>query len=128
MTASLASLLLLSACGGDNLGDKYVNFAKCLTEKGAVMYGAFWCPHCQNQKKMFGEKGFEQVKNVECDPRGENPDPATCEKQKIKGYPTWIFADGTRLSGEQSLEELSVRTSCELPSAGGSNTAEGSNK
>ena len=28
-------------------------FALCLGDKGAVFYGAFWCPHCQNQKKMF---------------------------------------------------------------------------
>ena len=25
-------------------------FARCLKEKQAVFYGAFWCPHCQNQK------------------------------------------------------------------------------
>jgi len=30
-------------------------FAQCLKEKGSIFYGAFWCPHCQNQKTMFGK-------------------------------------------------------------------------
>ncbi|MEK9176664.1 MAG: hypothetical protein AAB923_00015, partial [Patescibacteria group bacterium] len=29
-------------------------FAQCLKDNGAVFCGAYWCPHCQNQKKLFG--------------------------------------------------------------------------
>ena len=29
------------------------------------MYGAYWCPHCQAQKKVFGES-FQYVPYVEC--------------------------------------------------------------
>ena len=29
--------------------------AQCLTAKGVKMYGAYWCSHCQNQKKAFGD-------------------------------------------------------------------------
>ena len=32
----------------------YDALATCLKDKGAVFYGAFWCPHCQAQKKEFG--------------------------------------------------------------------------
>jgi hypothetical protein len=32
---------------------KYDLFAQCLKDKDAKFYGAFWCPHCQNQKAMF---------------------------------------------------------------------------
>jgi len=32
----------------------YDDFAECLNQKGAVMYGAYWCGHCKDQKKMFG--------------------------------------------------------------------------
>ena len=28
--------------------------AKCLTSKDVKMYGTSWCPHCNNQKEMFG--------------------------------------------------------------------------
>lgn len=31
------------------------DFAKCLTEKGAKMYGTSWCGHCKNQKALFGD-------------------------------------------------------------------------
>ncbi len=30
---------------------KYDAFAQYLKDKGAVFYSAFWCPHCQDQKK-----------------------------------------------------------------------------
>ena len=29
---------------------KYDTFAKCIKDRGAIFYGAFWCPHCQAQK------------------------------------------------------------------------------
>ena len=38
----------------NNTPGKLDGFAQCLKDKGAIFYGAFWCPHCQNQKKMFG--------------------------------------------------------------------------
>ena len=37
-----------------NKPSKYDDFAKTLESKGAVFYGAFWCPHCQAQKALFG--------------------------------------------------------------------------
>ena len=30
------------------------SFAKCLSAKGVKMYGAWWCPHCKDQKESFG--------------------------------------------------------------------------
>lgn len=89
-------------------------FAKCLKDKGAVFYGAFWCPHCQNQKKLFGQSE-KYLPYVECStPDGKNQLPA-CKNKKINGYPTWEFADKTRLNGEVALEVLAQKTSCPLP-------------
>ena len=88
-------------------------FALCLKDKGAVFYGAFWCPHCQNQKKMFG-RSQKLLPYVECstaDGRGQLPN---CSEKKIEGYPTWEFADGERLSGEIPLQTLAEKTGCEL--------------
>ena len=31
-----------------------IGLAKSLKEKGAVMYGAYWCPHCKAEKARFG--------------------------------------------------------------------------
>ena len=39
-------------------------FAQCLRERGVTMYGADWCPHCQDQKTLFGS-AFALVPYVE---------------------------------------------------------------
>ncbi len=42
--------LFLTSCTSS--GD-YSNLTFCLAEKKVVMFGASWCPHCAEQKKMF---------------------------------------------------------------------------
>lgn len=108
------SVFFLSACA-DSLGDRYVGFAQCLSQAGAKMYGAYWCPHCSKQKQLFGKEGFAKVNYIECDPRGEDPQTELCLQKKIEGYPTWELADGTRWSGETPLAELAEKTKCNLP-------------
>ena len=78
--------------------------AKALTEKGAVMYGAYWCSHCNNQKEMFGE-AVKYIDYVECDPSGPDANPDECKANNIEGYPTWVY-QGEKFSGERSLEKL----------------------
>jgi hypothetical protein len=90
-------------------------FAQCLTEKGTIMYGAYWCSHCENQKELFG-KSFAYVDYVECWNRGTNSQTIECQAAGIDGYPTWAFADGSRRSGEMTLDELSQATGCALKS------------
>ncbi|MBI4437719.1 hypothetical protein HY631_02095 [Candidatus Uhrbacteria bacterium] len=90
----------------------YDGFAQCLSQSGAKMYGAWWCPHCQSQKKVFGN-AFSYVNYVEC----SNPNRTmlqACKDLGIEGYPTWEFGDGARLGGEQSLATLSAKSGCEL--------------
>lgn len=84
-------------------------FAKCLKEKGVVMYGAYWCPHCQRQKKLFGDS-FKYVNYVEC-----TKDIKKCEEKKIEGYPTWIFKNGDRIKREATFDELAKKASCKAP-------------
>ncbi|OHA66643.1 MAG: hypothetical protein A3C82_02090 [Candidatus Wildermuthbacteria bacterium RIFCSPHIGHO2_02_FULL_47_12] len=84
-------------------------FAQCLADEQVIMYGADWCPHCQNEKKLFGDS-FRLVPYVECP-----DDPQLCLKEGIKGYPTWVFPDGRRFVGEQGLEKLSKESGCALP-------------
>jgi hypothetical protein len=90
------------------------SFAQCLTTKGAKMYGAWWCPHCADQKEMFAES-FHYVNYVECSPPGQRTQTDVCKQAEIKTYPTWQFADGSRVSGTQPLAELSKKTGCPLP-------------
>jgi hypothetical protein len=44
-----------------NNSPKYVEFAQCLSDKGAVFYGAFWCTHCKSQKQMFGAPAVKKL-------------------------------------------------------------------
>ena len=111
----LAVVVAISAFYPDSGTRKYDSFAQCLTDSGAKMYGAYWCPHCQSQKKMFS-LSVDKIVYVECDPRGDNALPQLCEQNKIEEYPTWIFGNGERIAGEVSLKELSFRSNCTLPS------------
>lgn len=88
-------------------------FAQCLRDKGVRFYGATWCPHCQNQKALFG-KSFKLLDSVECAlPSGQGIN-AICKKENIESLPTWIFADGSREVGEQTLEDLAEKTGCQV--------------
>src|SRR5215470_200422 len=44
---------------------KYDAFARCLGDRGLKMYGAFWCPHCKEQKALF-RASFKYAPYVEC--------------------------------------------------------------
>jgi len=91
------------------------NFGRCLKHSGAVFYGASWCPHCRSQRAALAE-AMDQVRYVECavpgDPEGSASE---CRSANVNSYPTWIFGDGSRLSGELSLGRLAAKTGCELP-------------
>ncbi len=85
---------------------QYDEFAQYLTQQEVKMYGTDWCPHCKNQKKLFGNS-FQYIDYIDCDWDGE-----LCEVAKIRGYPTWNI-DGQNYPGEQSLERLASLTGYE---------------
>lgn len=88
-------------------------FAKCLSEKRVVMYGASWCPHCNNQKKMFGEN-WKYVNYVECSTASGIGQSKQCDEAGITAYPTWEFSDGTRKQGELTPSQISKLSGCAL--------------
>ena len=92
---------------------QYDQFAQCLKDEGATFFGAFWCPHCQEQKRLFGNSE-KLLPYTECSlPDGKNQT-QICIDEEIKTYPTWEFKDGSRLMGVQSFEDLAEKTGCEL--------------
>lgn len=109
----IATVILRSEGAPEGPG-KYDTFATCLKDKGAVFYGAFWCPHCQAQKKLFGSSA-KLLPYVECSTADGSAQTQACIAKEVKSYPTWEFADGSRLSGEITLAQLAEKTSCELP-------------
>lgn len=95
----------------NNAPSKYDDFAQCLTDQGATMYGAYWCPHCEEQRAAFGS-AFKYIDYVECSSPGSNtfdlcPD--------IESTPTWEKEDGSRITGALPFSVLSEEFGCELP-------------
>ena len=97
---------------GEESGGLYAPLAKCLTKKGVRMYGAYWCPHCADQKAMFGDD-FHFVNYFECDPQGENSQAARCTQDKVVSYPTWYFPAGGYDPGTKPLEKVATLAGCE---------------
>ena len=76
-----------------------------LVKTDAKFYGASWCPHCSEQKELFGPSS-NRVPYIECSPGGSRaPQAQICNDAGIKTYPTWII-NGQRYSGTQSLDSL----------------------
>jgi len=93
---------------------RYDGFAKCLAAKQAKMYGLYWCPHCAEQKEMFG-KAFQYVPYQECAIKGSRELAAACTAAGVKLFPSWQFGQNPPTEGVFPLQELSDKTGCSLP-------------
>ena len=87
-------------------GESEMQLAQHLTDVGAKMYGAWWCPHCHDQKQLFGQEAAKAITYVECAPDGQNPQTELCQStDEIQGFPTWEI-NGEFYSGTQTLGTL----------------------
>jgi uncharacterized membrane protein/glutaredoxin len=89
--------------------------AEHLERRGAKFYGAYWCPHCQDQKRLF-EASAHRLPYVECSPGGRNAPRATdCQVNGITSYPTWVI-DGRRFERVLEPRTLALYTQFEWSS------------
>ena len=86
-------------------GPAQIALAEHLTASGAKVYTAYWCPHCHEQKELFGRQAAEKLTVIECAPDGRNSQRELCEAKKIEGYPTWEI-NGQLDSGAKPLAKL----------------------
>lgn len=95
-------------------GPAEIALAQHLKQKNAKMYSAYWCPHCHEQKELFGKEAYNLVGSIECAPDGRNSQTALCQKVQPDiekqtgqafGFPTWEI-DGKFYPGTQTLEKL----------------------
>jgi uncharacterized membrane protein len=99
--------------------------AERLADSGAMFYGASWCPHCQEQKALF-TGSQDRLPYVECSPGGPRGGTASaCLEAGVNTYPTWIFADGTRVAAVMTLQDLADRVGYTYTAEGGTNKVEG---
>jgi|Deesub1362A_J573_1020465.scaffolds.fasta_scaffold01284_2 glutaredoxin len=84
-------------------------FADCLNESGFKIYGAKWCPHCQDLVNMLGGYDVVSAIYVEC-PEYEE----LCTSEGVTAYPT-IKINGEEYMGPRSFEAFSDATGCPVP-------------
>ncbi len=81
------------------------SLALCLAMRGALLFGADWCPACRHQNELFGPAASSLV-HVDCD-----ASPTACADAGVRSIPAWEI--GGRLhTGVQSLETLADLSGC----------------
>lgn len=91
-------------------GEAEIALARHLKSAGAVMYGAYWCSHCYEQKMLFGREAAKEFNYVECSPDGVGaPQAEVCQTKGVQGYPTWEI-NGEMVSGTLPLNELADKS------------------
>lgn len=96
-----------------NKPGQYDTFASCIKDSGAKFFGAFWCPHCQEQKALFG-KSAKLLPYIECSTPSGDSQTQICKDNDIASYPTWEFPGSGRVTGVLSFAELASSTSCTI--------------
>lgn len=86
---------------------QYDDFAKCLTERGAVMYGNDFCSYTAKQLNFFG-KSKKYLNYIKC-----VDNKALCDSKGVSITPTWEI-DEESYSGVQTFEQLSALSECRI--------------
>ena len=82
-----------------------ISLAEHLTSIGAKKYTAYWCPHCHDQKELFGKEASLKLSLIECAIDGKNSQAKLCQAKGITAFPSWEI-NGDIQSGVMSLNEL----------------------
>lgn len=104
-------VLLVGGLGvflGKEKPSKLDAFAQALKANGAEFYGAFWCPHCQEQKAEFGSSK-KYLPYIECS-NGDNSQKQICIDNKIESYPSWKFKNGISIKSDKEPTVCKERT------------------
>ena len=95
-----------------------------VADSGAKVYGASWCPHCQQQKDMFGGAA-RRLPYVECSMGAQgSPQTAECRNARITTYPTWEI-NGKRYEEVLTPLRLAELTGFDLAAASAAAAAAG---
>ena len=82
--------------------------AEHLSDEGALFYGASWCPHCQEQKRLFGASA-DRLPYIECSPAGQNaPQAPSCTSAGVRSSPTWVINGRATVGEVLSLSQLAA--------------------
>lgn len=96
-------------------GESEIALARHLTKVGVKEYVAYWCPHCHEQKELFGKEAYSEIKHIDCaKPGSPNQQTKVCIDAGIKSYPTWEI-NGKLDPGVKTLDQLADLTGYQGP-------------
>ncbi len=94
--------------------DDVAAFAKALKNGGVTLYGAAWDATTTAQRQLFGD-GAQFLNFVEVT-NADHTFNATANANNITTTsPTWVFANQTRLVGNQTLAAIAAQASIAIP-------------
>jgi uncharacterized membrane protein/glutaredoxin len=80
--------------------------AEHLANEDVIFYGASWCPHCQEQKRLFGNSA-SRLPYVECSLGGPSaPQSTACRQAGVQSYPTWVINGRATVGQVMTLAQL----------------------
>jgi len=91
-----------------------IALARHLKQIGAKEYIAWWCPHCHEQKQLFGKEAYKEIDHIECAEGVTDSRPDLCKAAKIPGFPTWQI-NGKLYPNVQPLKKLAQITEYKGP-------------
>lgn len=88
--------LMTMVVRGSSVSGKYDSLTQSLAKEGVSFFGAFWCPHCQEQESWL-DASRQKLAAIGLYKECSNPDQSQtpiCIANKIESYPTWVFPKG----------------------------------
>lgn len=98
------------AAGWYHRTHRYDALGRCMASRQVKMFGAYWCPHCADQKERLG-RSYRFV-YAECGVPGSHAEQQQCIQQGVKLFPTWRMPDGSLKPGVFTPQELGSMTGC----------------
>ena len=98
----------------DNYAGPLDEFARCVTDSGAYLYGANWDFRVEQQRLLFN-RSVDIIKYVDCLGGTDDVILEVCFQEEIEHTPTWVMGDGELILGLQTLEYIAELTDCEFP-------------
>lgn len=86
-------------------GQAEIQLAQHLRQSGVKTYMGWTCPHCYEQKQLFGKEAAAELPRIECVPSGQNYQEQQCRAANITAFPTWVI-NGQSYQGVKTLNRL----------------------
>lgn len=95
-------------------GPAEIALARHLKQVGAIEFVAYWCPHCHEQKQLFGKEAYKELNHVECAADAPDGQPQVCRDAGVQAFPSWKI-NGQMMAGVKTLEQLADLTNYQGP-------------